>query len=180
MPSEKNRISLQMARDRLAYDPETGRFMWLPRTDNRRDADRWNRQFAGKEAGSVNMYGYRRVCVEYITVQAHRLAWLFIHGEWPEHEVDHKDRNRDNNSADNLRAATRTQNGGNKSMHRNNTSGKKGVSWHKRIGKWSANIRVNDRLKNLGYFDDLEEASSAYRKAAVEAFGDYATDGEAA
>jgi hypothetical protein len=110
-------------------------------------------------------------------VQAHRVAWLFIHGEWPDHEVDHMDRNRSNNAAGNLRKASRSENGGNKTIHRNNTSGKKGVSWHKRLGKWAAYIRVDDQLKHLGYFEDIDDAAAAYRAAAVEFFGEFATDG---
>lgn len=89
-------------------------------------------------------------------------------------DVDHIDSNPLNNRRSNLRLATRAQNGANQRKPSTNTSGFKGVSFHKQRKKWGANIRVNDKLRNLGYFDTPEEAHEAYKKAAVEAFGEFA------
>jgi len=71
-------------------------------------------------------------------------------------QPDHRDRNGLNNTRANLRAATNSQNMANRNIQKNNTSGFKGVSWHKRIGKWQSTIRIDGKLRSLGYFDDLQ------------------------
>jgi len=89
-------------------------------------------------------------------------------------EVDHRDGDGLNNQRYNLRLATHSQNLCNRGKQRNNTSGYKGVSWFKRVGKWHARIQINGRDKHLGYFDILEEAARAYNVAALEHFGEFA------
>lgn len=86
---------------------------------------------------------------------------------------DHKDENTLNNRRSNLREATRSQNGSNRGRPSNNTSGFKGVSWHKHHCKWGAHIRVNWKLIHLGYFTKAEDAASAYATAAREYFGEF-------
>lgn len=104
---------------------------------------------------------------------AHRLAFLYMTGSWPVNRVDHKDCNPLNNAFINLRQATASQNAANRGVDKRNTSGYKGVSFYKPLGRWVAHIRHNYRLKSLGYFDTKEEAAEAYKKAAEAAFGDF-------
>jgi hypothetical protein len=78
------------------------------------------------------------------------------------YEVDHADRNGLNNRRYNLRKSTKSQNNCNKGLLRNNTSGFKGVSWHKGNKKWASNIKLNRKKQCLGYFDTPEEAYAAY------------------
>jgi hypothetical protein len=92
-------------------------------------------------------------------------------------EVDHRDRNGLNNQRSNLRAATASQNGANRTLRSDNKSGVKGVSWNKRHGKWYSQIRVNGRLRHLGSFDNLKLAEAAVQKAREQAFGEYACHG---
>lgn len=89
-------------------------------------------------------------------------------------QVDHIDCNGLNNVRANLRAATNQDNQHNKTMYSNNTSGFKGVSWHKHRQLWYAQIRLNGKTISLGYFSTREEAAARYDLAAHELFGDFA------
>lgn len=88
--------------------------------------------------------------------------------------VDHRDRNRLNNKRRNLRAATNTENQCNKGPQSNNTSGFKGVSWHKKARKWSAQIRLHGKQKHLGLFELAKDAAQAYDTAARQLHGEFA------
>jgi len=102
--------------------------------------------------------GYHLVYIDNNPLPVHRLvAWAFLpicHKPC----IDHIDRNRTNNNADNLRWSTYQENLMNRSIFRNNTSGHKGVYLHKPTGKWYACAQINLKLTNLGYFDTKEEA----------------------
>lgn len=88
--------------------------------------------------------------------------------------VDHIDRDGLNNRRENLRLATRSENGRNQKCRSDNTSGYKGVHWHKGTRKWIAQIRLNGKAKHLGLFKTPEEAHVAYQEAAKELFGEFA------
>ena len=98
---------------------------------------------------------------------AHRLAWFYTYGKWPNHEVDHINGNRLDNRIANLREATRSQ---------NEFAAKKGkgIRWEPKRKKWLARIGVNWKQINLGRYATREEALAAYKKAAKEAFGEFA------
>lgn len=86
------------ARDRLSYDPETGSLRW-------RDGPK-----AGRVAGTVGVSGYRRVCINGKQLRAHRIAWFIYHGAMPNDQVDHVNRNRDDNRISNLRDVSNAEN----------------------------------------------------------------------
>jgi hypothetical protein len=88
--------------------------------------------------------------------------------------VDHRDCNGLNNRRANLRLATASQNQGNRRLSNRNTSGFKGVSWHKADAKWQAYIRLNDRKQHLGSFETPGEAHTAYVEAAARFYGEFA------
>jgi hypothetical protein len=88
--------------------------------------------------------------------------------------IDHIDRDIFNNQKSNLREANLGQQGQNKKVYANNTSGYKGVSFIKRTNKYSAHIRINKKLKHLGYFNTAEEAAIIYNKMAIRVYGEYA------
>jgi len=92
--------------------------------------------------------------------------------------VDHRDGDGLNNHRENLRVATHTENIRNARKSSANTSGYKGVRWHKPANKWMAHIGVNGKLIYLGYFADIADAAAAYREAATKYYGDFANYGD--
>lgn len=142
----------------LSYDPETGEFRWL--------ASRRNGK--GLIPGSINGDGYLQIQTGDETYKAHRLAWLYVHGVWPAKQLDHINGIRTDNRIANLREATNAENGQNRAIARNNRSGHKGVTADKRSGKWKAYIKINKRMKHIGYFHNLDDAVAARVKAKAE------------
>lgn len=158
----------------LDYNPMTGIFYWRHRHD--RNAS-WNSRWAGKRAGSewrrkgytsyvqLGLNGYRGFW-------AHHLAWLYMTGEWPQHNVDHRDGNGLNNRWANLRLDTEGKNRANSGPAKNNRLGVKGV-FAKR-GRFGAQIRAGGKQMHLGTYDTIEEAQAAYAAAAKERHGEFA------
>jgi AP2 domain len=89
-------------------------------------------------------------------------------------EVDHIDGDTLRNLRENLRHATTAQNQHNREKLLNNTSGYKGVAWHKRDKKWRVDITFNRKTFHIGYFEDKEEAARAYDEAAKKYHGEFA------
>jgi hypothetical protein len=160
-------LTAERVRELLSYNPETGVFTWLV------DSPKGGQRRAGKAAGSVTGDGYHYISIRRRPYLAHRLAWLYVHGEWPSAQIDHRDGNRTNNAIDNLREANRSQNAGNSKRRRTNTSGFKGVYFCSRTGRYVAQITCGYR-KHLGYFDTSKDAHAAYAVAAEKHFGEFA------
>lgn len=87
---------------------------------------------------------------------------------------DHKDGDGLNNQRENLRWATVSQQGQNRKLGSNNSSGFKGVSWSKRSKKWRVNIMHEGTPIHLGLFYSKIEAAKAYNEAAIKYFGEFA------
>ncbi len=149
----------------LTYEPLTGIFKWKVPTNTRIRT--------GDIAGTINYY----TAIELLGKKypAHRLAWLYIYGSMPNLMIDHKDRNKLNNRLDNLRIATRSQNGINSKLSVQNTSGSKGVTWGKDKNRWRAYIVVNHKLIHLGHYRFKEHATNARLKAERKYFGEFAS-----
>jgi HNH endonuclease len=163
--AENTRVPFEGLRDVLEYNPETGEFFWKISGHG---------ISAGDSAGSIYGNGYRYIQINGLDYRAGRLAWYFVTGEDPADFIDHKDGIRDNNRFLNLRKATNSQNQANRGAPRNNTSGFKGVSWQSSRGKWIAKITVNGKARNLGRYENIDDAVRAYKKAAIEAWGEFA------
>ena len=87
--------------------------------------------------------------------------------------IDHIDNNKLNNNVNNLRYATIKENSMNRKLNSNTSSNYKGISYNKKNNKWIAYIRINGKLKHLGYFDNIDDAINARVKKAKEVFGEY-------
>ena len=118
----------------------------------------------GSKAGCVNSDGYSVVRVDGVLYGSHRIVFLMHNGYLPDY-IDHIDGNRLNNSIDNLRAATASENSYNKPAQSNNKSGCKGVRWHKQIKHWCVEIQVNKVKHYLGIYKDLELADLVAQEA---------------
>ena len=125
---------------------------------------------AGGIAGSIRTDGYRSIKINGRSYFCHRLAWLWVNGDWPADEVDHINRNRANNAWHNLRAATSKQNSENAKVRRDNRSGVTGVCWCNQTSKWRVRIRHNGALTSLGFFSDFGRAVKARKDAEAEMF----------
>ena len=106
--------------------------------------------------------------------RVHRLVGkAFLENPDNKEMIDHIDNNPANNNVKNLRWATSKNNLANQGKQKNNTTGFKGVCFHKHINKYIASIRINGKRKHLDYFKSAEEASQAYEEKAREVHGEF-------
>lgn len=159
------RPTASLVRELLEYDPATGVLRWR--------VFRGGSACAGSVAGTLDSHGHRQLRVEGRLYMAHQIIWLHVTGEWPEHVIDHRDNDRDNNRFGNFRPATGAVNARNRLLNKNSTSGLKGAHFEKKAGRWRGQIRVNGKAKFLGYFDDAAGAHAAYVAASREFHGEF-------
>lgn len=159
------RPSVARLRELFSYDKKTGKLTRLVTTSSRSKA--------GEVAGWCGPDGYNYVRIDTKTYKVSCVAWAMTTGEWSLSKIDHKNRNRSDDRFGNLRQASNAQNSANTATRAQ--SGAKGVYFFKNTGKWVAQIRVDYKLKTLGYFSDRRLAALAYNRAAIEAFGEFAT-----
>jgi hypothetical protein len=157
----------------LDYNPETGAFIWrdfpFPSGKARR---RHGKGSVGSIAGSTDISGYREIRINYKMYKAHRLAWFYVYGAWPEGEIDHANGDPSDNRIANLRTATRAQQNANTKMRRTNKVGLKGVCAYGT--RYVAYIGVGGgKTKYLGSFATAERAHEAYLSAANEIYGEF-------
>lgn len=159
-------LTAEKVRALFTYVPETGALI--------RNHYAWGGHPAGVTIGAPSTKGYLRAKVEGRSYFCHRLVWLHVYGEWPDREIDHKNRDKTDNRIENLRLATRSQNQSNLGLTKQNTTGVKGVTWNKAAGKYQSAIKANGRNYYLGLFDELSYAAEAYTLAALQHQGEFA------
>jgi len=148
----------------LHYNPQTGVWTRL-RCSARSD-------LVGKPAGGICGDGYFYIRVDGGRYKAHRLAFLYMTGEWPAGEVDHRNLSRIDCKWKNLRPATRRMNMANTCVRSDNVAGIKGVTAFK--GRFQARIVLADGTREfIGSFENADSAGHAYQARAREVFGEY-------
>jgi hypothetical protein len=151
----KTPLTQQRLRELLHYDPLTGLFTRLVAASNAP---------AGSAAGSLANIGYLRISVDGARYLAHRLAWLYVHGEWPQQEIDHINGDKIDNRIANLRDASRGVNCQNiRAARRDSKTGLLGV--YERRGRFTACIEVSGRTVTLGDCATPTEAHAVYLQA---------------
>lgn len=125
----------------------------------------------GSKAGTVGTDGYIMIMVDGILYRAHRLAFLYVKGQFPSIDVDHKNKIRNDNSWDNLREATFSQNRFNALQRSDNKSGYVGVSIFR--NKFQASIVLSGKRFYLGTFKTAVEAAKTYNEKAKELYGEF-------
>lgn len=134
--------TVEHLRTNYGYNPETGLFYRKARPQ--------------RVCGTLRKDGYVVINWNYKLHLAHRMAWLYVYGEWPTQEIDHIDLNRNNNRISNLRDVPRWVNHLNCGRQSNNTSGYIGIDRFE--NRWRARCCE----EHLGLFATLEEAVTAY------------------
>lgn len=149
-------LTAERLRELLHYDPNTGVFINIAQR---------KRVVVGDVAGCIDpSNGYIKICIDYGKHYAHRLAFLYMTGEWPSKHVDHINGDKVDNSWSNLRDVSRSTNLQNiKKQPSNGTSGLLGAQRKRK--RWSSKIRVNGAIVPLGSFATAEEAHNAYIEA---------------
>lgn len=155
-------ITQNRLKELFYYNPETGIFSRLSITNRN--------QHIGDIVGCEDIQkGYIMIGADGALYLAHRLAFLYMTGEWPKNQIDHINRIKNDNRWCNLREATPRQNGWNKKVPKNNKVGIKGVYWDKRISKF---IVQRDR-RYLGSFASKEQAALASLRYAKQHHGEF-------
>lgn len=145
---------------------ENGKLFWKVKSGNRIRI--------GDETGCPDGKRYLRVVYKGKIYKVHRIIWELHNGPIPKGcEIDHANGIKDDNRIDNLRLATKSQNQWNSSRPKHNTSGLKGVCWHKAGQKWEARIMTFGKARYLGLFLTKEEAYNARREAEKEFCGEF-------
>lgn len=163
--SYRKKASIERVRELFTYEPETGEFYWTDKCAKNVKP--------GGLAGFRDKCGYWGITIDYVIYKAHRVAWAYVYGEWPDLDIDHIDGQRGNNSIKNLRLATNHQNQAN----RKTAFGKskyKGVCFHKMNKKWMAQLKKDGETEFIGYFSTQEDAAIAYNKRAILRHGEFA------
>ncbi len=158
--ANQSELTLERLKEALEYFPETGEFI-------RRSAPKHEHRI-GKVAGCFcPARGYVEISIDDRLYLAHRLAWFYVHGEWP-NVIDHVNGDMADNRIANLRNTNKAGNSQNRKSKPGSSSKYVGVSWHTRSGKWQAAIKRNKKGRHLGFFDVEEDARDAYLKAKQE------------
>lgn len=149
-------VTLERLSSILSYDENTGLFTWRVRQ---------GRCAKGVVAGSPNKDGHIKIRIDKKYYLAHRLAWLYVYGSFPDSSIDHINRSPSDNRITNLRLANMAENQQNRSVSRYSKSGATGVYFDKFGQKWRAHITVDGKTLYLGSFVSKEDAMKARQEA---------------
>ena len=135
-----------------------------------------NRVKIGDKVGTVNNLGYLCTQINGKIYKNHRLIFLMFKGYLPKY-IDHINGIKTDNRIENLRECTSSQNNLNRKQRSNNTSGVKGVMWHKRDKKWEVRMQINGKYKYFGRYHDIEVAKFIADTTRHKFHGEFANHG---
>lgn len=157
-------LSHTRLKELLEYNPTTGVFRW------KSNPRRGGAYKAGDRAGTINVYGRRRMKVGKEQCYSGPMAWFYMTGVWPTNEIDHINRDPLDDSWVNLREVSHEHNIQNRGLHKSSTSGVAGVLYKPAKGKWEARIQVRRKVIFLGLFLKKEDAIQARFQAEFKYF----------
>lgn len=157
--SSPEKLTYKRLKELLHYNPITGIFTWRVNICGKGGRT--------KRAGSKCGVGYRSIFIDKKRYSESRLAWFYMHGYLPEHDVDHINRNKADNRWINLRGVSRKCNIRNRGVSKANTSKVTGVYFNKNANKWQAYIKNDYRSIYLGIFENKDDAVKARWQAEV-------------
>jgi hypothetical protein len=146
-------------KNHLEYNPTTGLFIWIKKHKPN--------CVIGSKAGVVNTQGYITISFKGNQYLAHRLAYWYMNGMLPTHQIDHKNRIRTDNKWNNLRAVTNQINSQNSGLKSNNKTGYSGVHFRKDRKKYQVQIMYKNKRICIGHFKDLSDAVKARKDAEI-------------
>lgn len=147
-----SKLTQERVRELFDYDPETGSLSWRISPTNNVNI--------GDEVGCISDW-CRVANIGYRIYKVHRIIWLYVYGYFPEHEIDHINRNPYDNRLCNLRESSHSCNCRNQKNRIDNTSGVKGVSWHKQAKRWRVRIFFNKKEYLCGMYKHFHNAVCA-------------------
>ena len=163
--SKEDNLTARRLKEVVIY--KNGELLWLIR--------RPPHGFIGHSAGTTSMNsGYHWVSIDGIKYPRCRLVWLYHKGRWAPHELDHKNRIKNDDRIENLRPATKSKNMHNRRSNRNSKSGLKGVFPCRTPGMWYSKINVNKKIIIIGRGSDPLVVHEMYKTAAIKYFGEFA------
>lgn len=143
-------VTVEKFKEYFDYDHTTG-ILTLIKARGRKDTPR-----VGKQAGWVTQKGYLGIIFRRKFYAIHRLGWFMHYGVWPQDQIDHINRDKQDNRIENLRVVD------NRTNQHNTASFNGGAFWQKHANKWRSQIKVNGKTISLGYFDSETDARNAY------------------
>jgi len=161
-------VSYEYLKSILKYDPENGIFTWLVSRGGTK---------IGDIAGSTGSHGYVHIQICRKIYKAHRLAFLYMKGDWPEYAIDHINGIKNDNRFCNLREASCSDNQKNRGVRKHSTTGVTGVYLNKITGKYYPYIMIDDKNaypKCDGTYDD---AVRVRKEAEIKHYGEFRYQG---
>lgn len=160
MKAMNSKLTIEAVKHALDFDPSVGVFVWKnPQS---------NAVKAGEPAGVIAANGRRYINIGGEKHMGHRLAWFYIHGQWPAGDVKQPNGNYDDLREDNLVVQSRQQTASNRRVNASSKSGYPGITWSEGRQKWQVHITRDYKQVGLGYFANLSAAVEVRRVALEE------------
>jgi len=178
-PSEWLSISPLLVSEAIEYNPDTGLMIWKRRPESHFAKGRhgqyatmkgWNSRHAGKPAAAIShgSDGFLQAILFGRRILAHHVAWCIHKMEWSKLPIIHANGDKTDNRSFNLEQTGVPHIYWGQKIQTNNTSGVKGVSWHKGSNRWQARLMRFGVSHHAGYFSTVNDAEKALESLALE------------